>query len=141
MGRRAADHGERVPTGDEKVDPLSVRKTDGRHSLPPRNAHFLGADSPCLWAILPSMQTTQQITEELERRVTERLVRELVTERLVREPERKSITGVSRAHWAREELAGRAPSRIHISERIVAWKLSELVRWVELTASGEGWSE
>ena len=62
-------------------------------------------------------------------------------ERLIREPERRSITGVSRAQWARLELARKAPHRIYVSERIVAWRLTELERWVELTARGEEWNE
>ena len=81
---------------------------------------------------MQTIATPKNYVEGLER---------LVTERLAREPERHSITGVSRAHWARLELAGRAPRRIQISERIVAWRLTQLVRWVELKARGEEWKE
>jgi predicted DNA-binding transcriptional regulator AlpA len=64
----------------------------------------------------------------------------LVTERLVREPERQSITGVSRAHWARLVAVGRAPRPIRVSDRIAAWRLTDLQQWVELIARGEQWS-
>lgn len=65
----------------------------------------------------------------------------LLTQRLVREPERRSITGTSRAHWARLEAMGRAPRRILLSQRIVAWKLTELQRWVALRSAGQHWTE
>ena len=68
------------------------------------------------------------------------LLSRLVRERLIREPERRRITGVSRAHWARLEAAGRAPHRIALSERVVAWRLSDLERWVEIRARGDEWS-
>jgi predicted DNA-binding transcriptional regulator AlpA len=64
----------------------------------------------------------------------------LVDERLIREPERKKITGTSRAHWHRLEVAGRAPRRIAISERIVAWRLTEIMAWVHARAAGEEWT-
>lgn len=64
----------------------------------------------------------------------------LVDERLIREPERKSITGVSRAHWHRLEASGKAPRRIEISDRIVAWRLSEVMAWVHARAAGREWS-
>lgn len=62
-------------------------------------------------------------------------------ERIVREPERRHITGPSRAHWYRLELEGEAPKRIAITERCVGWRLSDLERWVQLRARGEKWSE
>jgi predicted DNA-binding transcriptional regulator AlpA len=64
----------------------------------------------------------------------------LVDERLIREPERKKITGTSRAHWHRLEAAGRAPRRIAISQRIVAWRLTEIMAWVHARANGEEWT-
>lgn len=69
------------------------------------------------------------------------VLEQLVTERLIREAERKCITGMSRAHWARLEQANLAPKHIHCGERIAAWRLTDLMRWVELTARGEKWSE
>jgi prophage regulatory protein len=60
-------------------------------------------------------------------------------ERFVREGEREAITGLSKAAWWRREHQGRAPKRIRIDARTVAWKLSDLQRWVELTARGEEW--
>ena len=74
--------------------------------------------------------TTSHYEEVLER---------LVTERLVREPERRSITGCSRAHWHRLEAAGKAPKRIPISERIVAWRLTQVMAWVAAKSRGEEW--
>jgi predicted DNA-binding transcriptional regulator AlpA len=75
--------------------------------------------------------TASQYSEVLDR---------LVTERLVREPERLKITGVSRAHWHRLERDGRAPRRIAISDRIVAWKLTAVMEWVHARAGGEEWT-
>ena len=56
------------------------------------------------------------------------------SERLVREPERARITGVSRAHWANMEAQGQAPKRILIGVRTIAWRLSDLLKWVERAA-------
>ena len=78
------------------------------------------------------MQTTQHYSEMAEH---------LVTERFVREPERKFITGTSRAHWNRLELAGRAPARIRISERIISWRLTDLQRWIALRIEGREWTD
>ena len=56
-------------------------------------------------------------------------------ERLVREPERREITGISRAHWAVLERAGDAPMRVLIGARGVAWRLSDLQAWIEQRAA------
>lgn len=56
-------------------------------------------------------------------------------ERLVREPERQQITGISRAYWATLENAGDAPRRVLIGARGVAWRLSDLMAWIEKRAA------
>ena len=52
------------------------------------------------------------------------------TDRFVREPERKRITGVSRTQWWRLEKEGGVPKRYALSENIVGWKFSELMKWM-----------
>ncbi len=52
-------------------------------------------------------------------------------DRIVREPERRQITGRSPASWWRDEQAGKAPRRIRIGDNAVGWKLSALLAWVE----------
>ncbi len=56
-------------------------------------------------------------------------------DRLVREPERQHITCVSRAHWARLEAAGKTPRRVLVGPRRVAWRLSDLMAWVDSRAA------
>ena len=50
-------------------------------------------------------------------------------DRLVREPERRELTGVSEATWRRYEKAGTAPRRRQIGPNAVGWRLSEITRW------------
>lgn len=52
-------------------------------------------------------------------------------ERFVREAERRIITGRSRAQWGRDEKTGTAPRGVKIGKRAVAWKLSELLQWMD----------
>ena len=52
-------------------------------------------------------------------------------DRIVLEPERRAITGVSRTGWWRFEKDGTAPRRIPISANRVGWALSELQSWVQ----------
>lgn len=54
-----------------------------------------------------------------------------MVDRIVREKERRSITGRSPASWWRDERAGRAPLRVQIGPGAVGWRLSELVAWLE----------
>ena len=51
-------------------------------------------------------------------------------DRFVREPERHKITGVSRTQWWRLEKVGGVPKRYALSENIVGWKLSEIMKWM-----------
>jgi predicted DNA-binding transcriptional regulator AlpA len=56
-------------------------------------------------------------------------------DRLVRERERQHITCVSRAHWARLEAVGKTPRRVLVGARRVAWRLSDLMAWVDSRAA------
>jgi prophage regulatory protein len=57
------------------------------------------------------------------------------TDRIVFEPEREALTGLSRNWWWRLEQAGRVPRRIKLSERRVGWLLSELEGWLRERAA------
>ena len=50
-------------------------------------------------------------------------------ERFIREPERRSITGVPTSTWYEMMDEGRAPKPVPIGPRAVAWLLSELSEW------------
>lgn len=52
-------------------------------------------------------------------------------DRIVREKERRHITGRSPASWWRDEKTGRAPKRIKIGPNAVGWRLSELLAWIK----------
>ena len=52
-------------------------------------------------------------------------------ERLVRESDRKIITGVSRTQWWSMERQGIVPKRLQLSTHCVAWRLSDLLWWIE----------
>ena len=51
-------------------------------------------------------------------------------DRLVREPERRKITGYGPTQWRVLERKDKAPRRRQIGPRAVAWRLSELIEWV-----------
>jgi predicted DNA-binding transcriptional regulator AlpA len=52
-------------------------------------------------------------------------------DRIVREAERRQITGLSRTHWWGLERDGRAPRRRKLSTRAVGWSFRELQQWLE----------
>ncbi|MGN7511542.1 MULTISPECIES: helix-turn-helix transcriptional regulator [Aeromonas] len=52
-------------------------------------------------------------------------------ERLVREADRRAITGVTRTLWWKMEREGLAPKRVRLSIHCVAWRLSDLLWWIE----------
>ncbi|MCG7577344.1 MULTISPECIES: AlpA family phage regulatory protein [unclassified Halomonas] len=52
-------------------------------------------------------------------------------ERLVREPDRRAITGVSRTQWWSLERKQVAPARLKLGCNSVAWRLSDLLAWIE----------
>lgn len=57
------------------------------------------------------------------------------TDRLVRENERRFISSISRSQaWVLEQQ-GLFPKRIRLGNRSVAWRLSELLKWVETRES------
>ena len=47
-------------------------------------------------------------------------------DRLVREPERKQLTGIHTSSWYEQIADGLAPPGVRLSERAVAWPYSEL---------------
>jgi len=51
--------------------------------------------------------------------------------RIIREPERKKITGRSATSWWRDEQAGRVPHKVRLGENAVGWRLSEIMAWME----------
>ena len=55
----------------------------------------------------------------------------MVKNRLVREPERRAITGLSRTHWWRLEGQGVVPRRRQIGMNSVGWSLRELLEWID----------
>lgn len=54
---------------------------------------------------------------------------------LLREPARREATGVSRSAWNEMEKQGLAPARVRIGLRAVAWRTSDLMRWVDARQS------
>lgn len=63
-------------------------------------------------------------------------------DRIVRDPERRQITGRSRTSWWHDERENRAPRRVQIGRRAIGWRLSELQAWVrgdwKPTSNAEG---
>lgn len=53
------------------------------------------------------------------------------TDRLIREPECRTLTGLSRTRRYELEQEGRFPRRRKISDRASGWLLSEVRAWVE----------
>jgi predicted DNA-binding transcriptional regulator AlpA len=51
--------------------------------------------------------------------------------KLIRERQRRELTGVSRASWWRFERDGYAPKRFHLSPGIAVWDEEEIVAWLE----------
>ncbi|EAM9431639.1 AlpA family phage regulatory protein [Salmonella enterica] len=52
-------------------------------------------------------------------------------ERMVREPERRWLTGLAESTCVAMEKRGDFPKRVHISNKSVAWKLSEIQAWIK----------
>jgi predicted DNA-binding transcriptional regulator AlpA len=52
-------------------------------------------------------------------------------DRLVREPERRQLTGISATTAWRLERAGRFPRRVKLTDSRVGWRLSELLAWMD----------
>jgi prophage regulatory protein len=52
------------------------------------------------------------------------------TDRIVRERERRQITGVSRTTAYDLERRGLFPARVRVAGNRVGWRLSELLAWI-----------
>lgn len=50
---------------------------------------------------------------------------------LVREPVRRAVTGLSRSAWYALMNKGEAPKPVSVGVRAVAWKSSDLHKWIE----------
>lgn len=55
---------------------------------------------------------------------------QLSHDRIVRERERREITGVPSASWYRLMTAGQAPRPIPLGPRSVGWRMSALQSWI-----------
>ncbi len=55
----------------------------------------------------------------------------IVSDHLIREDERRFITSISRAQAYELEKKCLFPARVKIGQRSVAWRLSEIITWVE----------
>ena len=55
----------------------------------------------------------------------------IASDRLIREDERRFITSISRTQALVLEKKGLFPARVKIGLRSVAWRLSEIIAWVE----------
>jgi len=51
-------------------------------------------------------------------------------ERIIRDHERRLLTGVPRATWERYEKAGVVPRSVPLLGNTRGWKLSEIMDWV-----------
>ena len=58
-------------------------------------------------------------------------------DRIVSEPERRKLTGLSRSTWWRLEREGAVPKRRKLSRNRVGWSLAELMAWLDETAEIE----
>ena len=64
--------------------------------------------------------------------VRQRLLAEAgLHERMVRERERQVITGLSRTQWWQLERRGLVPKRLPLSCKSIAWRLSDLLYWID----------
>ena len=52
-------------------------------------------------------------------------------ERLIREPERFYLTGVTRGTWYDLEKKGLAPQAIQLSKHTKGYRLSEITEWIK----------
>ena len=52
-------------------------------------------------------------------------------DRIVREGERRRLTGLCRQTWAVMEREGKAPCRVVLSGNRVGWRLSQVLEWIE----------
>lgn len=57
---------------------------------------------------------------------------------IVREADRRRMTGLSKITWWRYERAGTAPRRIQLGRNSIGWLRSELEAWVAERAAARG---
>ena len=57
-------------------------------------------------------------------------------DRVVRERERRQITGIPTSTWYRLQNAGLAPRPFPLTARSIGWSLNELEDWVESRKAG-----
>ncbi|EGR0550176.1 AlpA family phage regulatory protein [Vibrio cholerae] len=57
-------------------------------------------------------------------------------DRLIREKERLQLTTISRTQAWRLEKLGLFPKRIRLGSRSVAWRLSEITKWLNSQQNG-----
>lgn len=57
------------------------------------------------------------------------------TPRIVREPQRARMTGLSRSTWWRLERAGETPRRVPLGKNSVGWLEHELEAWLRARAA------
>lgn len=50
---------------------------------------------------------------------------------LLREPARRAVTGLSRSAWYALMNKGEAPKPVPVGARAVAWRSSDLQKWIE----------
>ncbi|MEI6536199.1 MAG: AlpA family phage regulatory protein [Verrucomicrobiaceae bacterium] len=55
--------------------------------------------------------------------------------RIIREPERRFLTGLSRTQWWRLEQDDKAPRRIMLSQIAHGWTWGEITDWIEARAA------
>lgn len=54
-----------------------------------------------------------------------------MTERLIRRPEVLNLTGMSKSTMYRHIAEGRFPRPVALGEHAVAWRMSDLQRWMD----------
>ena len=77
------------------------------------------------WEIKMTLHTTNQV--ELENQP--------LINRIIREPECREMTGLTRQYRLELEKRGRFPKRIKLAERIHGWRLSEIQQWIDQVAN------
>ena len=54
-----------------------------------------------------------------------------MTERLIRRPEVEKMVGLKRSAIYKKMERGEFPKPVRIGERAVAWRLSEIIKWMD----------
>ena len=61
-----------------------------------------------------------------------------MVDRIVREPERRQITGIGRTTAFVLERRGEFPRRVLLTGGRIGWRLSELLRWIKRRPQAPG---